>query len=144
MIQQCLSWAYTPRTPGLEGVRRAQWSLQHCLQQSRTETASVSAEECTEKRGVWRVESHSDITKNEMLPWWLRQERICLQCWRPGFHAWVGKIPWRRERQLTPVFCPGEFRGLHSPWGRKESDTAERRSLHFHWCCLSNVSEPGD
>ena len=33
------------------------------------------------------------------------------QCWKPGFDPWVGKIPWRREWQLTPVFLPGEFRG---------------------------------
>ena len=25
----------------------------------------------------------------------------------------------------TPVFWPGEFPGLYSPWGRKESDTTE-------------------
>ena len=31
--------------------------------------------------------------------------------------------PWRRERLLTPVFWPGEFHGLYSPWGCKESDT---------------------
>ena len=23
------------------------------------------------------------------------------------------KIPWRREQLPTPVFCPGEFRGLY-------------------------------
>ena len=28
---------------------------------------------------------------------------------RPGFHPWVGKIPWRRERLSTAVFWPGEF-----------------------------------
>ena len=28
----------------------------------------------------------------------------------------------------TPVFWPGEFHGLYSPWGCKESDTTERRS----------------
>ena len=38
-------------------------------------------------------------------------------------NPWVGKIPWRRERLPTPVFWPGEFYGLYSPWGRKESDT---------------------
>ena len=38
--------------------------------------------------------------------------RICLQCGRPGFDPWVGKIPWRRERLPTPVFWPGEFHGL--------------------------------
>ena len=37
--------------------------------------------------------------------------------------------PWRRERLPTPVSWPGEFKGLHSPWGRKESDTTERLSL---------------
>jgi len=39
--------------------------------------------------------------------------------------SWVGKIARRRERLPTPVFWPGEFHGLYSPWGRKESDTTE-------------------
>ena len=56
-------------------------------------------------------------------------QRIRLQCRRPGFDPWVGKIPWRRERLPTPVFWPREFHGLYSPRGRKESDTAERLSL---------------
>ena len=43
--------------------------------------------------------------------------------------TWVGKIPWRRDRLATPVFWPGEFHGLGSPWGRKESDTTEQLSL---------------
>ena len=49
------------------------------------------------------------------LPWWLSWQRICLQCRRPGFDPWVGKIPWRRKWQPTPVFWPGEFHGLYSP-----------------------------
>ena len=58
------------------------------------------------------------------LPWWLRQERICLQCRRPRFDLWVGKTPWRRKWQPTPVFLPGEFQGQsslvgYSPWGRR-------------------------
>ena len=49
---------------------------------------------------------------------------------RHGFYPWVGKIPWRRKRQCTPVFLPGEFHGQRSlagyiPWGHKESDTTE-------------------
>ena len=47
-------------------------------------------------------------------PWWLRRWRICLQCRSPGFNPWVGKIPWRREWLLTPVFLPGEFHGQRS------------------------------
>ena len=57
--------------------------------------------------------------------------RIHLQCGRPGFDPWVGKIPWRRERLTTPVFWPREFHGLFSPWGHKESDMTEQLSLHF-------------
>ena len=38
------------------------------------------------------------------------------------------EMPWRRERLSTPVFWPGEFHELCSPWGHKESDTTERFS----------------
>ena len=34
-----------------------------------------------------------------------------------------------RERLRTPVLWPGEFHGLYSPRGRKESDTTEQLSL---------------
>ena len=37
----------------------------------------------------------------------------------PGFNPWAGKIPCRRERLPTPVFWPGEFHGLYSPWGHR-------------------------
>ena len=55
------------------------------------------------------------------------------QCRRhKGFrpNPWVGKIPWRRAWQPTPVFLPGESHGQrslvgYSPWGHKESDTTE-------------------
>ena len=43
--------------------------------------------------------------------------------------TWVGKIPWREKWQPTPVFWPGEFHGLYSPQGRKESDKTEQLSL---------------
>ena len=46
---------------------------------------------------------------------------------RHRFDPWVGKVPWRRKRQPTPVFLPGKSRGQrslagYSPWGRKELD----------------------
>ena len=51
------------------------------------------------------------------------QCRICKRC---GFDPWVRKIPWKRTRQLTPVFLPGETHGLaivgYSPYGCKELD----------------------
>ena len=47
-----------------------------------------------------------------------------------GFDPWVGKIPWRRSQQPTPVFLPGESHGqrslaVYSPWGHKGSGTIE-------------------
>ena len=53
------------------------------------------------------------------------------------FVPWVGRIPWRSEWLATPVFLPGEFHGQKSlagytPWGCKELDTTEHRSMHTH------------
>jgi len=57
-------------------------------------------------------------------------------CRRPGFDPWVGKIPWRREWQPTPVFLPGKSHGLrslvgYSPWGYKELDTTEQLTKYI-------------
>ena len=62
--------------------------------------------------------------------------RICLQCWRPRFDPWVGKISWRRKWQSIPVFLPAESHGQrslagYSPWGHKESNRTEW--LHLVW-----------
>ena len=63
---------------------------------------------------------------------------VCLQCRRPVFDSWFGKIPWRRKWQPTPVFLPGESHGQRSlvgcsTWGCKESDMTERLHFHFHF-----------
>ena len=63
------------------------------------------------------------------LPWWLRWSRICLQCGRPGFDPWVGKIPWRGEWQPTPVFWPGESHGQRSLVGSSPWDWKSRTRL---------------
>ena len=52
------------------------------------------------------------------------------------FDPWVGKIPWRRKWQPTPVFLPGEFHGQrslagYSPRDGKESDTTVRLTFTF-------------
>ena len=51
------------------------------------------------------------------LPWWLRKQRIHLQCGRPRFNPLVGKIPWRRAWQPIPVFLPGEPLWTEGPGG---------------------------
>ena len=57
-----------------------------------------------------------------------QQSRICLQCKRfrrPEFDPWVGKTPWRKKWQPTPVFLLRKSHGQrslvgYSPWGCKE------------------------
>ena len=62
----------------------------------------------------------------------------CRRPRRPGFSPWVGKIPWRRKWQATPVFLPGESHGQRSlegwsPWGGKESDRTEHARTWHLW-----------
>ena len=42
--------------------------------------------------------------------------RVCLQCVRPRFDPWVGKIPWRRKWQPTPVLLPWKAHGWGAWW----------------------------
>ena len=53
--------------------------------------------------------------------------------------TWVRSLGWEDplekgkatlSQNTTPVSWPGEFHGLYSPWGCKESDMTERLSLH--------------
>ena len=48
------------------------------------------------------------------------------------WETWVRFLGWedslekgKAKRLPTPVFWPGQFHGLDSPWGHKESDTTE-------------------
>ena len=64
---------------------------------------------------------------------WSGGKESACQCRRHGFDPWVGKIPWRRKWQPTPVFLPGKSHGQRSlvgyrSWGCKELDTTERLS----------------
>ena len=93
--------------------------------------------------------------------WWAwgfpadaRGTELAYQCRRHKrhwFNPWVGKIPWSRSWQPTPVFLPGESHGQrslegYSPWGHKESDTTEWRSINtgnlkwFLWWLSSKES----
>ena len=47
----------------------------------------------------------------------------------------LGRFPWRRKWQPTPLFLPGKSHGQrslagYSLWGRKESDLTERLNTH--------------
>ena len=59
--------------------------------------------------------------------------------WENWVRSLGWKISWRRERLPTPVFWPGEFHGLYSPWGCKESDMTEWLSLTYV-CAIDSQS----
>ena len=68
---------------------------------------------------------------------WLGGQESACQCWRHAFRPWIGKIPWKRKWQPTPVFLPRKFhrqRNLagHSLWGRKRAghDLGTKQQKH--------------
>ena len=50
----------------------------------------------------------------------------CRRCKRHRFDPWIGKIPWRRKWQPTPVFLPGESHGQRSLVGYNPLDHTQR------------------
>ena len=61
--------------------------------------------------------------------WRVRRNNNACNAGEPGSIPRL--IPWRRKRQPTPVFLPGESHGQRSlvgytPWGLKESVTTEQ------------------
>ena len=87
------------------------------------------------KKGVTNNEDYQLITFTRLPRWHSGRESAC-QCrtWkRCPFNSRVGNSPWRKKRQSTPIFLPGEVHGQKSlvgdsPCGLKELDTTE----HIH------------
>ena len=50
---------------------------------------------------------------------------VCLQCRRPEFDPWVGKIPWRRKWQPTPSILAWKIPWTEEP-GRLQSMGSQR------------------
>ena len=69
----------------------------------------------------------------------------CRRFNRPGFSPWVGKIPWKRSWQPSPIFLPGESHGQRSLVGYNPSGHRVRydwgdlapHTLLLHFCGLS-------
>ena len=121
----------------IPGPRRSLGSWHGMARHCMATHSSILAQRTAMDKGAWQATVHG-VTKSQArlsdqvqhrvsrllfkgFPWWLRWKRICVQCRRPGFNHWVGKMSWRREWQPTPVFLPGEpCRPGYSPWGRKK------------------------
>ena len=59
---------------------------------------------------------------------WLSSKEFTCKCRRCRFDPWVGKVPWRRKWQPTPIFLSGKCHVqkiplAYSPWGCKGPDT---------------------
>ena len=95
MIQKSLFWLYIQKylNQNLEELSALLWSLQHYFYY------------------------FFSITVAKMLPMWHNGKEYACQCGRhrrAGFSPWVGKIPWRRKWQHTPVLLPEEPYGQRS------------------------------
>ena len=81
--------------------------------------SKIKRQQFREMRGTNTVNWASQVAQ---------RQRIHLPSRRLGFNSWVGKIPWKRKWQPTPVFLPGKSHGQrslvgYSPWGCKRSLT---------------------
>ena len=62
------------------------------------------------KKVIWKG---SVLYESKYVTFWTSQVVLMIACQcrrhkRCGFDPWIGKIPWRRAWQPTPVFLPGE------------------------------------
>ena len=65
---------------------------------------------------------------------WRSDKEPACQCRRCGFDLWVGKIPWRRAWQPTPVFLPGESHG-QEPGGLRSIGSQRTGHSWSDWAC---------
>ena len=62
--------------------------------------------------------------------------------------TWVQSLGWKdpleKGKTTHSIFWPGEFHGLHSPWGRKESEMTEQLSLSLFRISSRGLISPGE
>ena len=74
-------------------------------------------------RGFSRPQDRTSRVAPQVAQWLKKKKKkSTYQCRRHRFHPGVGKNPWRRKWQPTPVLLPGKSHGRrslvgYSPWG---------------------------
>ena len=58
-----------------------------------------------------------------------------------GFEPWVGKIPWRRKQQPTPVFLPGKSHWTEEPLGLESTGSQRVRHNSSDLACTQRELE---
>ena len=66
------------------------------------------------------------------------ESRICLQCRRPGFDPWVGKIPWRKHGNPLQDSCLGNPMHRGAWWAAVHGATKVRHQT-LRWVNTSQV-----
>ena len=61
----------------------------------------------------------------------------CRRCRRNELNPWVGKIPWRRQWQLTPIFLAGRIPWTKEPSGLQPMGLQSQTGLSRHACTIS-------
>ena len=91
------------------------------------------------------------VLPNKGFHWWLSGKESACQNRRHGFDPWVGKIPWRKKWQPTPVFLPAKSHGQKSLAGinhgvRKSQTWLSNWALrwlgnfyHKHHCLMTQL-----
>ena len=88
----------SPQVAGLQGCAY-QWRQPAALQNTESHVLTLP------------ILSHSHevcLRHSYGLCWWFSGKESACQCRTYRFDLWVGKIPWRRKWQPTPVFLPGK------------------------------------
>ena len=93
---------------------------------------------------LWPVLTNSTLQKSGALPV-AQSVKNLPAMWETWIQSLIGKIPWRRAGQPTPVFLPGESHGQrslvdYSPWGhRVRHDWAAKHSTAKVLSFISNA-----
>ena len=123
-----------------EDVRKGEmWSIvnKHWLQKM-TATCGSNDEFWEEWEGMEILDNHARWEENSKILTSLRDfpggsdgKSVCLQCRKSRFDPWVGKIPWRRKRQHTPVLLPWKFHGRRSHGRRSHGRMLQSMGLQI-------------
>ena len=93
---------------------------------------ALSSRDTEQRQGKDKDNTYEVIIRGG-LPRWCNSKESAYQCRRYtqcGFEPWVGKIPWSKKWQPTPILLPEKFHGQrsllgYSLWGCKEVDITE-------------------
>ena len=106
-----------PEDPAVP-LPRGMPGLQHCTPAGTVHQDTLSSSQESTHRQCLLTSDLFVGKRKPGLPSWLSAKESACQWKRQGFNPWVGKIPWRRKWQTTPIFLPGES---HEPtrgsWG---------------------------